>query len=136
MASPLYPFGYGLSYTKFEYKNLSADKELISLDSLKLGGKINVSVDVSNIGEYDGKEVVQLYIRDKVASIIRPIRELKGYKKVFLKLGETQTVHFELSYKDLGFYNENGEYLVEKGVFEIYVGENCLTKNIITVKVN
>ena len=135
IATPLYPFGYGLSYTKFGYSDMKADKETITLDELKHGGKTNVSIKVTNIGEYEGKETVQLYIRDKVASIIRPIRELKGYKKIDLKLNETQTVKFELSYKDLGFYNENGEYLVEKGEFEIYVGENCLTTNNVSIKV-
>lgn len=135
IATPLYPFGYGLSYTKFGYDNLSVDKSEVTLDELKQGGKINISVEVTNIGEYDGKETVQLYIRDKVASIIRPIRELKGYKKVFIKKDETLKVEFKLSYKDLGFYNENGEYLVEKGSFEIYVGENCLTLQKLLIKV-
>ncbi len=135
IATPLYPFGYGLSYTKFEYSDLKVDKETITLDELKQGGKLSVSIDVTNIGDYDGKETVQLYIRDKVASIIRPIRELKGYKKIFIKQNETLKVEFQLSYKDLGFYNENGEYLVEKGSFEIYVGENCLTLNKLLIKV-
>lgn len=135
IATPLYPFGYGLSYTKFGYGDVKVDKETISLEELKQGGMFNLSIEVSNIGEYAGKEIVQLYIRDKVASIIRPIRELKGYKKIFLKPDETQTVKFELSYRDLGFYNENGEYLVEKGEFEIYVGENCLSTNNVSIKV-
>ena len=135
LATPLYPFGYGLSYTKFGYSHLTVDKETILLDELIQGGKFTVSVNVTNIGTYEGKEVVQLYIRDKVASIIRPIRELKGYKKINLKPGETQTVRFEISYKDLGFYDENGEYLVEKGSFEVYVGENCLTLQKLLIKV-
>lgn len=135
IATPLYPFGYGLSYTKFKYDNLSIDKNEIALEELKQGGKFSVSIDVSNIGDYDGKETVQLYIRDKVASIIRPIRELKGYKKVFIKKDETLKVEFQLIYKDLGFYNENGEFLVEKGSFEIYVGENCLTLKKLLIKV-
>ncbi len=135
IATPLYPFGYGLSYTDFKYDNLSIDKNEITLQELKQGVKFVVSIDISNVGNFDGKEIVQLYIRDKVASIMRPIRELKGYKKVFIKQNETLKVSFELSYKDLGFYNENGKYLVEKGSFEIYVGENCLTLNKLSIKV-
>ena len=135
IATPLYPFGYGLSYTKFGYSDMQVDKETITLDELKQNGKFVVSIDVTNIGEYEGKEIVQLYICDKVASIIRPIRELKGYKKINLRLNETKTVKFELSYKDLGFYNEMGEYLVEKGKFEIYIGENSLTLNKLLIKV-
>lgn len=135
IATPLYPFGFGLSYTEFEYKNLNVDKESIKLEDLKQGEKFKVSIDLSNIGEFDGKETVELYIRDKFASIMRPMRELKGYKKVFIKQNETQNVEFELGYESLGFYLENGEYTVEKGEFEIYVGENCLTKNVITITV-
>ncbi|MBQ0083696.1 MAG: glycoside hydrolase family 3 C-terminal domain-containing protein [Clostridiales bacterium] len=133
MASPLYPFGYGLSYTEFEYSNLRIDKEKMPLESLRNGDTFTVTVSLKNAGKYDAKETVQLYIRDKVASLLRPLRELKGYKKVFLKKGETAEISFALSYKDLGFYTENGEYTVEKGEFEIYVGENCLTKNKIKV---
>lgn len=134
-AWPLYPFGYGLSYTKFEYGKLSADKEKISLDELKQGGKVKVSISVSNVGDFDSKETVQLYIHDKVALVMRPLRELKGYKKVFIKQNQTVKVDFDLTYKDLGFYTEDGEYLVEKGEFEIFVGENCLTGNKINLTV-
>lgn len=136
IATPLYPFGFGLSYTEFEYSNIKSDNNEIKLDELKQGGTFKISIDVSNVGEFDGKETVQLYIRDNVASIMRPMRELKGYKKVFIKQNETQTVEFSVGYESLGFYNEKGEYLVEKGEFEIYVGENCLTKNKLIVTVN
>ena len=129
LASPLFPFGFGLSYTEFEYKNLSYDREEISLDAIKNGEKVKFSIDVTNIGDYDGKEVVQLYIRDRFASIMRPLRELKAFEKVFIEKGKTKKVEFELGYKDLGFYNGEGEYLVEKGLFEVYIGENCLTEN-------
>ncbi len=129
IASPLFPFGFGLSYTEFEYKNLTLDRKEIPLDAVKNGEKVKFSVEVANVGEFDGKEVVQLYIHDKVASIMRPMRELKAYKKVFIEKGKTAKVEFELGYKDLGFYNGVGDYLVEKGKFDVYIGENCLTKN-------
>ena len=135
LASPLFPFGFGLSYTKFEYKNLVLDREEIPLDAVENGEKVRFSIDVENVGEFDGKEVVQLYIHDRFASIMRPIRELKGYKKVFIEKGKTTKVEFELGYKDLGFYNGEGDYLVEKGLFEVYIGENCLTKNMVTFKI-
>ena len=131
----MYPFGFGLSYTEFEYKNLTVDRKEIPLDAVKNGEKVRFSIDVENVGEFDGKEVVQLYIRDRFASIMRPIRELKGYKKVFIEKGKTAKVEFELGFKDLGFYNGEGEYLVEKGLFEVYIGENCLTKNKVTFNI-
>lgn len=135
IATPLYPFGYGLSYTNFEYNNLNVERNEIPLESLKQGSTFNISVDVSNTGQYDGKEIVQLYIRDTVASLMRPIRELKGYKKIHINQTEKHTVKFNIGFDELGFYNENDEYLVEKGEFEIYVGENCLTTNKILIKV-
>ena len=84
----------------------------------------------------DGKEVVQLYIRDPIASMMRPIRELKGYKKPFIKVGEGVEVEFSLGYKELGFYLPSGEYTVEKGEIEVYVGKNCLVKDCIKIKIN
>lgn len=135
IASPLYPFGYGLSYTNFKYQNLYINKNRISLPDLSKGETITVSIEISNNGEYDGKETVQLYIRDKVASIMRPLRELKGYKKAFVKKGEILKVKFNLTYKDFGFYNGNGEFTVQKGKFEIFVGDNCLTQNKIILEI-
>lgn len=134
--TPYYPFGYGLSYTTFNYGEIKLNKNSISLEDLTSGENFEISIDISNTGDFDGKEIVQLYIRDKVASIMRPIRELKQFKKPFIKKGETVKVNFSLGYKDLGFYDENGNYLVEKGEFQIFVGENCLTENFVTVKVN
>lgn len=115
--SPLYPFGYGLSYTSFHYKNLLLDKNEISTD-----GKIKVSVDVSNTGNYDGDEVVQLYIRDLIGSLTRPVRELKGFKKIRLKAGETKTVTFMITAESLQFYTANHKWEVEPGDFELWVG--------------
>ncbi|WP_028282389.1 beta-glucosidase BglX [Olleya marilimosa] len=116
---PLYPFGYGLSYTTFEYSNLKLDQTSISMD-----GKINITVDVTNTGNYDGKEVVQLYIRDVVGSVTRPVKELKGFKKAFIKKGETQTVSFDISVEDLKFYNYDLDFVAEPGDFEVFVGTN------------
>lgn len=135
-ADPFYPFGYGLSYTSFTYGKPLADKLECTLSELQLGDKFNLCVEVTNTGEYDGKEVVQLYIRDKLASMMRPLRELKAYQKVWIGKGETVTLKFALGYEDLGFYDETGEYCVEKGEFEVYIGENCLTNNSTTVCVN
>ncbi|WP_179343997.1 beta-glucosidase BglX [Winogradskyella ursingii] len=119
---PLYPFGYGLSYTTFEYSNLKIDKTSIGMDE-----EINVSVDVKNTGNYDGKEIVQLYIRDVVASVTRPVKELKGFQKILIKKDETKTVNFTISAEDLKFYNYNLDFVIEPGDFEVFVGENSNT---------
>ena len=113
----LYPFGYGLSYTTFEYKNLKLDKNEISVN-----GEINVSVDVTNTGKVDGEEVVQLYIRDLVGSLTRPVRELKGFEKISLKAGETKTVTFIVDSKKLQFYTARKKWEVEPGDFELFIG--------------
>lgn len=133
ISTPLFPFGYGLSYTEFEYGAPNIEKENLTLDEIETGKSFRISVEVKNIGEYDGKETIQLYIRDKVASMMRPLRELKDYKKIMIKKGETATVNFELGKESLGFYNEKGEYIIEKGEFEIYVGKDCLTENKISL---
>lgn len=117
--TPLYPFGYGLSYTTFDYKNLK-----INNVSYKRGETILVSVEVTNTGSYDGKEIVQLYINDAQASIVRPVKELKGFELVPLKVGETKTIEFKLTEAELGFYNNEGEFLVEPGVFNVMIGWN------------
>jgi beta-glucosidase len=116
---PLYPFGYGLSYTTFEYKNL-----ILSDSTLTAEGKLTVSVDVTNSGNYDGAEVVQLYIRDLVGTVTRPVKELKGFQKIFLKKGETQKVEFTLTEKDLRFYNSDLQFVSEPGDFNVFVGTN------------
>lgn len=113
--SPLYPFGYGLSYTTFTYGELKMDKQ-----SFKIGEDIKVSIDITNIGKVEGEEVVQLYINDQAASITRPIKELKGFEKIHLKAGETKTVNFILTSKDLSFWNQ-GIQKVEAGRFNVAI---------------
>lgn len=133
--TPYYPFGYGLSYTEFEYGNINLKSSEISLDDLNNGKTISVSVDVKNAGEYDAKETVQLYIRDPFAQMMRPLRELKAFEKVLINKGETKTVTFELGAKDLGYFLEDGEYIIEKGLIEIYVGKDCLTENKTSIRI-
>jgi beta-glucosidase len=116
---PLYPFGFGLSYTTFAYSNLK-----LSGDNMGSSDKIKVSVDVANTGNFDGSEVVQMYLHDVVGSVTRPVRELKGFKKVLLKKGEKMTVTFDISVADLKFYNSELQYVAEPGVFEVYVGKD------------
>jgi beta-glucosidase len=114
---PLYPFGYGLSYTTFAYSGLKLSAAAIAkTESLK------VTVIVSNTGKYDGEEVVQLYIRDLTASIVRPVKELKGFQKIMLKAGESKLVEFNLSAKDLSFFDANGKSILESGKFNVFVG--------------
>ncbi|QIA07101.1 beta-glucosidase BglX [Draconibacterium halophilum] len=115
--SPLFPFGYGLSYTSFEFKNLSIDKATITNND-----ELKVSVEVTNTGNFDGEEVVQLYIRDMVASITPPLRLLKGFEKVSISKGETKTVEFTITNEDLAFYHADLSFYAEPGEFEIYVG--------------
>lgn len=122
--TPLYPFGYGLSYTKFAYTNLR-----LSAESFCGGQKIVAAVDVKNVGVRDGKETVQWYIRDLFASVVRPVKELKGYEKIFIAAGEQKTVYFEINEEALAFYTVDGEYKAESGDFELYAGgnsEDCL----------
>ena len=119
---PLYPFGFGLSYTQFTYTNLQ-----LSADKMRSNGKITASVEITNTGNYDGKEVVQLYIRDLVGSVTRPVKELKGFQKIALKKGEKKTVSFEISEEDLKFYNSDLEFVAEPGMFDVFIGTNSDT---------
>lgn len=116
---PLYPFGFGLSYTQFVYSNLKVDKPVFSKED-----SVNVSLSVKNTGNYDGEEIVQLYIHDLAASVIRPMKELKAFQKIALKKGEEKQVIFKLSEKDFSFYTKEGELIIEPGKFEIFVGTN------------
>lgn len=117
--SPLFPFGYGLSYTKFEYSDL----KLVS-DKLTVDGEVSVSVNLKNAGKYDGTEVVQLYVQDKVGSVTRPVKELKAFQRVELKAGESKTVTFTLPVSDLAFWRYDMTYGVEPGDFKLWVGTN------------
>ena len=117
--TPLFPFGYGLSYTTFSYGDIQLSKTSISSPE-----KLTVTLNVSNSGNFDGEETVQLYIRDMVGSITRPLKELKGFQKVFLKKGESKPVTFTLSVDDLKFYDANLKWIYEPGDFKVFVGGN------------
>jgi len=116
---PLYPFGYGLSYTTFSYSDIS-----MSDKTLKPGGKITASVNVTNTGKLAGKETVQLYIRQMAGSIARPVKELKGFQQITLAPGESKKVSFSISVNDLKFYNSNLKYVSEPGAFKVFIGTN------------
>jgi beta-glucosidase len=116
---PLYPFGFGLSYSTFSISAPVLDKS-----SVKVSDQITVSVTVSNTGKFDGEEVVQLYIQDLVGSVTRPVKELKNFKKVFLKAGESQKISFSITNDELKFYDINMNYKSEPGDFKVYVGPN------------
>jgi beta-glucosidase len=116
---PLYPFGYGLSYTTFIYSDVK-----LSSTSLSKTANINATVTLKNTGSKDGSEVVQLYIQDLVGSVTRPVKELKGFQKIFLKAGETKEITFKISAEDLKFYNADLKFAAEPGDFKVFVGGN------------
>ncbi len=116
---PVYPFGYGLSYTNFSYSDFK-----ISSNHLKKGQSLDASINITNTGKYDGKEIVQLYIRDLVGSISRPVKELKGFQKIELKAGASTTVHFKIGEDLLKFYNSDLKWVAEPGAFNIMIGPN------------
>ncbi|HAG16709.1 MAG TPA: glycosyl hydrolase [Bacteroidales bacterium] len=117
--SPLFPFGYGLSYTSFEYSDLSIDKPTLNFEE-----ELKIEVTVKNTGNQDGEEIVQLYVQDLFGSVTRPLRELKRFEKIFLKSGESKVVSFTLSSEDLAFYTLDMSFKAEAGDFKIYVGTN------------
>ncbi len=121
---PLYPFGYGLSYTTFEYGPVS-----LSAAEVAEGGSVTAEVTVKNTGDVAGKEVVQMYIQDVVGSTTRPVRELKGFEKIYLELGESRTVTFEITPELMSHYNSDLEFVAEPGEFIVSVGTDSRTKN-------
>jgi beta-glucosidase len=117
---PAFPFGYGLSYTSFEYERLT-----ISQTEITQGENLELSVDITNIGDRAGKEIVQLYVRDIKSSLVRPPKELKGFEKVNLRPGEKVTVSFELTARDLSFYDpDQKSWVCEPGEFEVLIGSS------------
>jgi beta-glucosidase len=114
---PLFPFGHGLSYTTFDYSDLRLDRA-----ELPVGGALTVSVELANTGRVAADEVVQLYVRDPVASVTRPVRELKGFTRVRLAPGEAVTVSFRLHSDDLAFFGRGETLVVEPGDFQVWVG--------------
>lgn len=117
--TPLYPFGYGLSYTTFAYGDIKLSSSTLSYDQV-----LTASITVTNNGKYDGTETIQLYLRDMVGSISRPVKELKGFQKVSLKAGESTTVNFKITVNDLKFFNANLKYVAEPGDFKLFIGGN------------
>ena len=117
--SPLYPFGYGLSYSKFKYKDMQLDRNSMSAED-----SITISVTVQNTSDIDGEEVVQLYLQDEIGSITRPVKELKGFKKLMIKGGSSEQVSFTIKRQDLAFYRKDFTYGTEAGSFKVFVGTN------------
>jgi beta-glucosidase len=116
---PLFPFGYGLSYSKFTYGDLK-----LSSTKINNTGSIKATITLTNAGQFDGAEVVQLYIEDKVRSITPPAKELKGFQKVFLKAGETKVIEFNVTIEMLKFWNADLKFVAEPGEFNVLVGGN------------
>src|SRR5205814_8196516 len=116
---PKFPFGFGLSYTNFNYSNIQ-----LSNSTLKADQTANATVTVTNTGNYDGEETVQLYIQDIVGSVVRPAKELKGFQKIFLKKGESKQVSFAIDVNKLKFYGPELKYIYEPGEFKLYIGGN------------
>ena len=125
---PLYPFGYGLSYTAFAYSDITASAETMTADK-----PLTLSVTVTNTGDFDGDEIVQLYVQDVAATrVSRPLRELKDFKRISLKKGESKVVEFEISEEMLRFLNYDNEFASEAGRFIAFIGENSATDRKIT----
>lgn len=118
---PLYPFGFGLSYTTFDYSDLSIDRH-----NVPLGGHVAIEASITNTGERAGMEIVQLYIRDRFGSLTRPVRELKGFERVHLEPGQTHRVRFELHTDDLAFFGRNGEFAAEPGDFDVWIAPSSV----------
>jgi beta-glucosidase len=129
-STPLFPFGYGLSYTNFNYRNLR-----LSAEKMKVNGNTFASVEVTNTGKMKGDEIVQLYIRDKVSSVTRPVLELKGFQRISLEPGESKIVRFPINKESLAFWNSAMKYVVEPGEFEIMIGGSSVNQEKILLTV-
>ena len=127
--TPLYPFGYGLSYTSFNYDDISLNKTQISASD-----KLEIQVTLTNTGMYDGEETTQLYIQDMFASVTRPLKELRGFHKAFVKKGETVKFTMTITIEDLKFYNKDMKWVYEPGDFKVYVGGNSRDTKAATFK--
>ena len=127
--APLYPFGFGLSFTEFEYSKITLNKA-----SLTNNAKIEASVTLTNIGKVKGKEVVQMYIRDHYASVTRPVRELKDFELVELEAGESKQIVFEITPETLEFYSAKKKWESEPGTFTLFIGTNSTTTRCIDFK--
>jgi beta-glucosidase len=127
---PLFPFGYGMSYTSFKYDNLKLTPEKITPE-----GSTSVTLQVTNTGKRAGDEVVELYIRDEVSSVTRPVKELKGFRRIHLDPGETQPVEFVLSPSELSFLNQEMKRVVEPGIFDVMVGPSSVDLKTVKLEV-
>ena len=124
---PLYPFGFGLSYTQFTLRDLTLSSQTMGMSST-----LTASITISNTGQWAGSEVVQLYLRDLVGSTTRPVKELKGFEKIYLKAGESRVVNFTITPEMLKFYNYNLQFVAEPGEFEVMIGGN--SRDLLTTK--
>jgi beta-glucosidase len=129
--TPLFAFGHGLSYSNFEYNNLT-----ISASEIKSTDTVDVTIDVKNLGPYDGFETVQLYVRDHHGRVVRPMMELKQFVKPFFYVGETKTIRFTLSNNDFAYLLEDGSRILEPGKFTIFVGPSSDQNQLVSLKIN
>lgn len=135
LSTPLYPFGYGLSYTTFAYSNVTCDHPELHLSDLKNGAKFVITADVRNTGTRDGKETSQCYIHDVISNPARPIRELKGFSKNEIPAGSCKTVSFSLGFEELGFYHPSRDFTVDPGRFDVYVGTDSYAAQKVSITV-
>lgn len=134
LASPYYPFGFGLTCSDVRYGTPKCETPTMTVQEVRAGKTFRVTAEVENLGGRDAVEVVQLYLHDKVARMCRPLRELKGFQRVSLCVGERKTVVFEVGTRELMYYSKTGESVLETGEFEVFVGGDCLTDNSVTVR--